>query len=109
MALCAEKPKGEITKPNWLELPVDLMKNILQRLDIAEIVTTGRNVCPHWWNICKDPLRWRTIDIHSDLSISLSSGFLERICRCAIDLSCGHLKDINIELIGTEPSQIFGS
>ncbi|GAU42388.1 hypothetical protein TSUD_123840 [Trifolium subterraneum] len=91
-------------KPNWLELPTDLMKNILQRLDTVDIVTIARLVCPQWRNICKDPLMWRTIHI-SDIELNdmrFSFRCLEKICRCAIDLSCGHAEDIAIKLFGTD-------
>jgi len=57
-----------MTQPNWLELPIELTKNILRRLDTVEIVTSARNVCPLWWNICKDPLMWRTIQMTGDFT-----------------------------------------
>jgi hypothetical protein len=100
-------------RPNWLELPTELMKNILQRLDTVDIVTIVRLVCPLWWNICKDPLMWRTIHI-SDIELNNTMRFsfrcLEKICRCAIDLSCGHAEDISIDLFGTDDlSQIYVS
>ncbi|MCI38935.1 F-box protein SKIP19 [Trifolium medium] len=59
-----KKPKLEITtNPNWLELPRDITSNILQRLGAVEILKNARNVCPYWWNICKDPSMWREIHI----------------------------------------------
>jgi len=90
-----------MTKPNWLELPIDLTKNILRRLDTVEIVTSARNVCPLWWKVCKDPQMWRTIHMIDDVS-PFDFHCLERICRCAIDLSSGHLEDIAIESFGTD-------
>ncbi|PNX89300.1 F-box protein skip19 [Trifolium pratense] len=102
MASCVKKAKGEITNPNWLELPIDLTKNILERLDTVEIVISARNVCPLWWNICKDPLMWRTIHIDNIHFSQFGFSCLEKICRRAIDLSCGHLKDISIDIIGTD-------
>jgi len=90
MKLCAKKWKVECTtKPNWLELPVDLTKNILQRLDTVDIVTSARNVCPLWWNVCKDPLMWRTIHMIKRVS-PFDFRCLEKICHCAVDLSCGY-------------------
>jgi len=103
MALCAKKTKDEeIAKPNWLELPIDLMKNVLERLDIVEIVTSARNVCPIWWNIYKDPLVWRTIHIDGSHSVSFDFVYFEKICRRAIDLSCSHLEYISIDIIWTD-------
>ncbi|PNX79561.1 F-box/LRR protein, partial [Trifolium pratense] len=57
-----------------------------------------------WWKICKDPLMWRTIHIN-DINLNdmrFSFRCLEKICRCAIDLSCGHVEDIAIEFFGTD-------
>ncbi|CAJ2640759.1 unnamed protein product [Trifolium pratense] len=106
MASSAKKAKVESTRmPNWLELPIDLTKNILQRLDTVEIVTSARNVCSLWWNICKDPLMWRgrrTINMSGYQTRQFDFSCLEKICRCAIDLSCGHLEDIDISLFGTD-------
>ncbi|XP_058733411.1 putative F-box/LRR-repeat protein 23 [Vicia villosa] len=104
----------EITeKPNWLELPRDIAINILQRLTTLEIVTSACVVCPLWWNICKDPLIWRTIDMITGITTDMitdpsqsKSYFeylsrLEKICCYAVDRSCGHLKDIYIKKFGT--------
>ncbi|XP_058783581.1 putative F-box/LRR-repeat protein 9 [Vicia villosa] len=103
MAPSVKKSKGESTrKPNWLELPIDLIKNILQRLDIVEILTIACYVCPLWWNICKDPLMWRIIHISNIELIPLNLCCLEKIIRRAVDLSCGHLEDIAIELFCTD-------
>ncbi|XP_058783594.1 putative F-box/LRR-repeat protein 23 [Vicia villosa] len=102
MAPSVKKAKGGITKPNWLELPIDLTKNILERLDTVQIVTSARNVCPLWWNICKDPLMWRTIRIDNIHYTLFGYGCLEKICRLAVDLSCGQVEDINIDVIGTD-------
>ncbi|XP_058768656.1 putative F-box/LRR-repeat protein 23 [Vicia villosa] len=101
-------------KPNWLELPRDITKNILQRLGTLEIVTSASVVCPLWWNICKDPLMWSTIDMFTGITIdeitdlfqpdSYFENFsrLEKICRYAVDRSYGHLKDIYINKFGTD-------
>ena len=92
--------------PNWLELPKDITMNILQRLDTLEIVTSACHVCPLWWNICKEPLLWLTIDMMTNISLSYSddeySSRLEKICRYAVDQSCGHLKYIYINKFVTD-------
>ncbi|CAL5203196.1 unnamed protein product [Lathyrus oleraceus] len=103
MASSDKKSKGESTrKPNWLELPIDLTKNILQRLDTLDILISARNVCPLWWHICKDPSMWRTIRIYNIEFIPYDFCCLEKIVRCAVDLSCGHLEDIALELFCTD-------
>ncbi|KAK2441828.1 putative F-box/LRR-repeat protein [Trifolium repens] len=76
--------------PNWLELPRDITVNILQRLSTVDIVTSACLACPLWWNICKDPFMWRTIQIIIKLNNNSHSGLL-KICRYAIERSCGCL------------------
>ncbi|CAL5189553.1 unnamed protein product [Lathyrus oleraceus] len=102
-----EIEKLEISpKPNWLELPRDITINILQRLGTLDLVTSASVVCPLWWNICKDPLIWTTIDMMSNLSFSQNYfayySRLEKICLYAIDRSCGQLKNIHFYKFGTD-------
>jgi len=80
--------------PNWLELPRDITSNILQRLGVVEILTNARNVCPYWWNICKDPRMWRTI--HMSNNETSPDVDLVKICHYAVEQSCGNLEDIEI-------------
>lgn len=88
-------------EPNWLELPREVTMNILLRLGVFEILRSARNVCPLWWDICKDPTMWRTIDL-SNLGILDHEYCLMEICRYAVAQSCGHLEDITIEHFGTD-------
>ncbi|XP_058752624.1 F-box protein SKIP19-like [Vicia villosa] len=92
------------TKPNWLELPRDVTLNILQRLGTIEIISSACQVCPLWWNICKDPCMWRTIHMskfryprhkYSDVD-------LVKMCRYAVQKSCGQLEDIYIGFFGND-------
>ncbi|GAU22405.1 hypothetical protein TSUD_122910 [Trifolium subterraneum] len=85
--------------PNWLELPKDITVNILQRLSTVDIVTRACLVCPLWWNICKDPFMWRTIQM---IKLHNSTGELLKICQYAIERSCGCLEDIDIKRFGTD-------
>ncbi|GAU22408.1 hypothetical protein TSUD_122940 [Trifolium subterraneum] len=85
--------------PNWLELPRDIMVNILQRLSTDDMVTRACLVCPLWWNICKDPLMWRTIQM---IKLHNSTSDLLKICRYAIERSCGHLENIDIQYFFTD-------
>ncbi|KAJ1440416.1 Leucine-rich repeat [Sesbania bispinosa] len=96
----AEGVSTIIIGPNWLELPRDVTVNILQRLGVVEIVTRACQVCPLWWNICKDPLMWRTIHMISNRDTA-SRFDLVKICRYAVQQSCGHVEDISIENFGT--------
>ncbi|KAJ1440406.1 Leucine-rich repeat, cysteine-containing subtype [Sesbania bispinosa] len=88
-------------KPNWLELPREVTANIFQRLGVIEIVTSACQVCPLWWNICKDPFMWRTIDM-GKIEVSHYKYDLKKICRYVVERSCGHLEDINIEHFCTD-------
>ncbi|XP_058783580.1 putative F-box/LRR-repeat protein 23 [Vicia villosa] len=92
-----------IVGPNWLELPRDVTANILQRLGTFELLTRACQVCPLWWNICKDPHMWRTIK----MTMLFSSRYhrknqLVKVCRKAIERSCGQLEDIDIERFATD-------
>jgi len=95
------------SKPNWLELPRNLTTNILQRLDTVEIVTNARNVCSLWWNICKDPLMWRTIRTSNvlsrfDFKYTYKPYSILEICLYAVDKSCGCVENIDIEYLATD-------
>ncbi|MCI29699.1 F-box protein SKIP19, partial [Trifolium medium] len=89
--------EGESTMgPNWLEIPIDITRNILQRLDIINIVTSVCLVCPLWWNICKHPSMWRTIQMSNNETSRYSDEDLVKICRYAVERSCGQLEYIEI-------------
>ncbi|CAL5203200.1 unnamed protein product [Lathyrus oleraceus] len=90
------------TNPNWLELPKKITANILKRLDTVEILTSARNVCPYWWNICKDTLMWRTIRMSDIHILHYNSSNLSKICCYAVDKSCGGLQDIYIKYFGND-------
>ncbi|XP_040365555.1 F-box/LRR-repeat protein 4 isoform X2 [Rosa chinensis] len=86
----------------WTELPDNITRSILSRLGAIEILATAQKVCSKWFYICKDPLMWRTIDMHNKFDISNYRPFyLHDLCEDAIDRSCGNLVDINVENFGT--------
>lgn len=92
--------KGE--GPNWLELPRDIIASIFQRLDAVEVVMSASHVCSLWRNICKDPLMWRTIDMTNLCTRNIRRYDLEKVCRCVVQRSSGHLEDIRIECFATD-------
>jgi len=107
----SKKPKLEIitTNPNWLELPKDITSNILKRLGAVEILTNARNVCPYWWNICKDPFMWREIQMgtfHLYFQYANADApdldYLVKLCQYAVDLSSGHLEKIDVYRFGSD-------
>ncbi|PON71649.1 F-box domain containing protein [Parasponia andersonii] len=95
----AESPPEE--RRDWLELPRDVAASIFTRLGAIEILTSVQMVCKAWLEICRDPLMWRAIDMRNDDGPDLDFD-LEKMCRDAVDRSCGELVDINIEYFGTD-------
>ncbi|PNX90020.1 F-box protein skip19 [Trifolium pratense] len=104
MMACSIPTDNNTTIPNWLDLPVEITANILQRLNTIDIVTSACKVCPLWENICKDPLMWRTIRMrYNDASPYIFNHVdLVKICRFAVKQSCGHLEDIDIDYFCTD-------
>ncbi|RHN56068.1 putative F-box domain, leucine-rich repeat domain, L domain-containing protein [Medicago truncatula] len=72
-------------EPNWLELPRDVTTNIFRRLNTFDVVTSVCQVCPLWWNICKDPFMWRSIRMTDTCS---NRAYMEKICHNAVGRSC---------------------
>ncbi|KAG7959737.1 hypothetical protein I3843_10G084200 [Carya illinoinensis] len=82
---------------NWLDLPMELTKNILKRLSVIEILTSAQNVCSLWRDICNGHFMWRTINMgYFENSRDMPYYDLEDMCRKAVDLSCGHLVGIKV-------------
>ncbi|XP_076935106.1 putative F-box protein At4g05475 isoform X2 [Bidens hawaiensis] len=90
------KPKRRVKKPsrNWLELPSNLVVNILQRIDVFEILENAQKVCTAWRDICKDPAMWRVIYI--DRFPYQSERVGREIIKCVVDRSRGQLLDLTI-------------
>ncbi|KAI3709981.1 hypothetical protein L2E82_39754 [Cichorium intybus] len=87
---------------NWLEMPHELMTNILQRLGTAEILNSARKVCTTWRRICKNPEMWKVIVMHKSSNNRDKDYDLEWLTKQAVDLSCGELIDIRIKGFGTD-------
>ncbi|KAI3709983.1 hypothetical protein L2E82_39756 [Cichorium intybus] len=97
------KPSSAMEEsPNWLEMPHELMANILQRLGTAEILNSARKVCTTWRRICKNPEMWKVIVMHKSFDDWDEDYALERLTKQAVDLSCGELIDISIKGFGTD-------
>ncbi|KAI3709988.1 hypothetical protein L2E82_39761 [Cichorium intybus] len=84
--------------PNWLEMPHELMANILQRLGTAEILNSARKVCTTWRSICKNPEMWKVIVMHKSFD-DWNRCYVdhERLTKQAVDLSCRELIGISIK------------
>ncbi|KAL8251285.1 hypothetical protein R6Q59_034978 [Mikania micrantha] len=80
---------------NWLELPSDLMVNILQRISVIEILDNAQKVCTAWRAICMDPAMWRLIYMENNLG---SSGITvyRKMCKQAVDRSQGQLAELTM-------------
>ncbi|GJV91025.1 putative F-box/LRR-repeat protein 23 [Tanacetum coccineum] len=61
------KQRWQVKQPkrNCLELPSDIMANILYRVGVYDILENAQKVCTTWRKICKDPALWRVISMHN--------------------------------------------
>ncbi|KDP34971.1 hypothetical protein JCGZ_09259 [Jatropha curcas] len=91
---------------NWVELPRDITALILRSLGDVEILNTARLVCSTWRSICNDPSMWRSIDMYN-FDDRLWDSEYDKMCRYAVDESCGGLIYINIEHFGTDDLLIY--
>ncbi|KAJ9566016.1 hypothetical protein OSB04_001982 [Centaurea solstitialis] len=86
---------------NWLEMPEEIMGGmILGRLGAVEILDSVQKVCRNWRRICKDPAMWKVIDMNNGFD-GLNPDDLEKVCKQAVDRSCGELIDITLNF-GTD-------
>ncbi|KAK9049813.1 hypothetical protein SSX86_031218 [Deinandra increscens subsp. villosa] len=94
------KPKKErqVKQPtrNWLELPSDLMVNILQRVGVIDVLENAQKVCTAWREICKDPAMWRVIHMQKCPESSESPTAYQKMCKLAVDRSQGQVVDLTI-------------
>ncbi|XP_062162723.1 putative F-box/LRR-repeat protein 23 [Alnus glutinosa] len=101
--LAMDPPPDEFR--NWLALPRDVTASILMRLEVFDILTSAQMVCTPWHNLCKDPSMWRAVhmrDYVTRFEFPFRPYDLEKMCRHAVDRSCGQLVDINVENFGTD-------
>ena len=79
-----------------MELPSELTASILLRIGAFDILQNARKVCKTWRRICSDPSMWRVVDLrHSGHMYPLQ---MQNVIRKAVDLSCGQLVELRIEL-----------
>lgn len=93
--------KEQITR-NWLDLPSDIMINILQRINGIEIVLNVQKVCTNWRQICKDPCTWRVIYLDNNFCYrhrpNTWPSFSHKTFKNVVDRSQGQLVDMMISL-----------
>ncbi|KAL4563535.1 hypothetical protein LXL04_027578 [Taraxacum kok-saghyz] len=88
--------------PNWLELPDELMANILKRLGDVEILNSAVKVCTTWRRIGRDPAMWKVINMHIPARAWNTNYDLVALTKQAVHLSSGELIDISLEGFGTD-------
>ncbi|KAL4563521.1 hypothetical protein LXL04_027564 [Taraxacum kok-saghyz] len=85
--------------PNWLEIPHELMANILKRLGDVEILNSAVKVCTTWRRIGRDPAMWKFINIKFAPNADYD---IEALTKQAVHLSSGELSDISLEVFGSD-------
>ncbi|KVI04325.1 F-box domain, cyclin-like protein [Cynara cardunculus var. scolymus] len=89
-----EPEKVKQPRTNWLELPSDVIANILSRVHVLDILENAQKVCTTWRKICKDPSMWRVICMDylnfDDMSKEVA------VWKHVVDRSQGQLIDITI-------------
>ncbi|XP_076897365.1 putative F-box/LRR-repeat protein 9 [Bidens hawaiensis] len=86
-----------VKKPtrNWLNLPSDLMLNILQRVGVIDRLENAQLVCTAWREIYKDPALWRVVYMDRIAGhYGYGSKKIQDICKHAVNRSQGQLVDL---------------
>ncbi|KAJ0615230.1 putative F-box domain, leucine-rich repeat domain superfamily, F-box-like domain superfamily [Helianthus annuus] len=81
---------------NWLELPSDLMVNILQRIGLKDILEKAQLVCTAWREICKDPALWRVVHLDNTFRCPFDKTECQQMLKIAVDRSQGQLVDLTL-------------
>ncbi|GAB2280786.1 hypothetical protein Dimus_015411 [Dionaea muscipula] len=95
-------PVGEESSRNWLELPRDVTLTILMKLGAVETLDHAQFVCKLWYNLCKDPSMWTSIELDNIDYYATDSSRYEKMAQNAVDRSCGCLVSISIEHFATD-------
>ncbi|MFS7913300.1 putative F-box domain, leucine-rich repeat domain superfamily, F-box-like domain superfamily [Helianthus anomalus] len=83
-----QQPQPQTTR-NLLELPSDLMVNILQRIGVVDILENAQKVCTAWREICKDPAMWTVVSMVCFSGQSRPT--CQEMCKHVVDRSQGQL------------------
>ncbi|KAL6127505.1 hypothetical protein ACLB2K_070870 [Fragaria x ananassa] len=91
------EPSNKTHQQDWIDLPEEITASILSRPEAIKILVTAVYVCTTWRRICMDLRKWLTIDMRDDSVYGESPSWypMDKLCRKAIDLSCGNLVDIS--------------
>ncbi|KVH67237.1 F-box domain, cyclin-like protein, partial [Cynara cardunculus var. scolymus] len=96
------KQPWQVEQPrrNWLDLPSDVMSNILSRLDMLDILENAQKVCTTWRKICNDSSMWRVICMDNRYKWYMHKDVA--MYKNVVDRSQGQLIDITIPSFGDE-------
>ncbi|PWA85585.1 F-box domain, cyclin-like protein [Artemisia annua] len=86
--------KVEQQTRNWLELPSNIMTDILFRIGAKDMLQNAQKVCTTWRKICKDPSICRVL--HVDGSTQSYQEPLSMTFKHAVDKSQGQLIDLTM-------------
>ncbi|XP_076932277.1 putative F-box/LRR-repeat protein 23 [Bidens hawaiensis] len=81
---------------NWLELPSDIMVNILQRVGVDDILHNAQKVCTAWREIYKDPAMWRVVCMDKFSAKFRGVRKCSQMCKHVVDISQGQLVDLTL-------------
>lgn len=93
---CTEKVKYVCLgrRRNWAELPREVLVSIFSRMTGSDTLMSAEFVCKSWFEASKDPLAWKKINFYEP---ERKSPGLDKMCRHAVDRSCGQAVDINLD------------
>ncbi|PWA50844.1 F-box domain, Leucine-rich repeat domain, L domain-like protein [Artemisia annua] len=118
--MMASTSKSNRRNRDWLELPSDIMVNILSRLCISDILENAQKVCTAWRRISKEPAMWRVINMNDlfgpnkpdeyedddededeydeeeEEVVSKRKISREKLCKHLVDRSQGQLVDLTL-------------
>lgn len=73
------------------------------------MLISGRKVCKTWRQICSDPSMWRVVNVKVSDELIHIYKHLGKIIRQAVDLSCGELIELRLDLFGDDDLLLYVS
>ncbi|XP_076899740.1 putative F-box/LRR-repeat protein 23 [Bidens hawaiensis] len=94
-AVQKSKQEWRLKQPtrNWLELPSDITRNILQRVEVIDRIDNAQLVCTAWREIIKDPAMWRVVYMDRYTG-GCGRMYCRDMCKVAVHRSQGQLVDL---------------
>ncbi|XP_019180153.1 PREDICTED: putative F-box/LRR-repeat protein 23 [Ipomoea nil] len=86
---------------SWVDLPLELTANILQRLSVEDIFQSAL-VCTAWWRLWQDPSMWRYVDFWNLVAQRGKARDWDKICREIVNRSEGQLISIKLGHFATD-------